>query len=109
MILFELSFQVAPLNRQAFENVFAEVFQPALARQEGFISVQLVRVFEASAAREIQALPTEDDYRVLFNFESEALRRKWAKSADHDLAWPKLSALAETCGWRGFDVLRAAP
>ena len=35
----------------------------------------------------------------------EAARRVWAKSADHDVAWPKLSALTTKFFWRGYDLL----
>ncbi|HTM45949.1 MAG TPA: antibiotic biosynthesis monooxygenase [Polyangiaceae bacterium] len=105
MIQFQLLFQVADDKAAAFENTFFEVFQPALSRQPGFISAKLLRLFSATAQKEIEASPSEFNYQVNFFFESEEARRRWSKCADHDVAWPKFSALAQQALWRGFDVI----
>ena len=36
MILFQLYFDVPDNKRSEFESTYAEVFQPALSRQQGF-------------------------------------------------------------------------
>lgn len=105
MIQFQLLFKVADANKAEFERTFSEVFKPALGRQKGFVSVAFARLFSPAVRQEIQATPSEYDYQVNFFFESEQARRVWASSPDHDVAWPKFSALAEQFGWRGFDVL----
>jgi heme-degrading monooxygenase HmoA len=107
MILFELHFQVEPEKRAEFETAFAEVFAPALSRQKGFQSLKLLRLYEPEAVAEISASATEYQYQINFTFESEAARRVWATSADHDVAWPKLSALTTQFFWRGYDLLAA--
>ena len=43
--------------------------------------------------------------RGLRTLESEELRRKWAKSAIHDVAWPKLESFCKKVGWRGYDLV----
>lgn len=107
MILFELHFQVEPHDKAAFERAYAEVFAPAISKQKGFQSLKLLRLYAPQVLAEIEASPTEYDYQLNFTFESEAARRVWATSADHDVAWPKLSALATKFFWRGYDLLSA--
>ena len=105
MILFQLYFEVAPEKTQEFESAFAEVFLPALSRQKGFKHCKLLRTFAPSVSAEIQARTDEFNYQANFVFESEALRRKWATSADHDVAWPAMEKLCRKVGWRGYDLL----
>jgi heme-degrading monooxygenase HmoA len=107
MILFELHFQVEPQRCAEFENAFAEVFAPAISRQQGFQSLKLLRLYGPEVIAEIGASATEYQYQINFTFESEAARRVWATSADHDVAWPKLSALTTKFFWRGYDLLAA--
>jgi heme-degrading monooxygenase HmoA len=107
MILFELHFQVEPQKRAEFETAFGEVFAPAISKQKGFQSLKLLRLFAPEVIAEIEASPTEYQYQINFTFESEAARRVWATSADHDVAWPKLSSIAQKFFWRGYDLLAA--
>ena len=108
MILFELHFQVDQQKRQAFEQAYAEIFAPAISKQKGFQSLKLLRLYAPDQLKEIEASPTEYDYQINFTFESEAARRVWATSADHDVAWPKLSALTSKFFWRGYDLLASS-
>jgi heme-degrading monooxygenase HmoA len=105
MILFELHFQVEPQKQAEFESAFAEVFAPAISKQKGFQSLKLLRLFAPEVIAEIEASPTEYQYQINFTFESEAARRAWATSADHDVAWPKLSGITKKFFWRGYDLL----
>ena len=107
MILFELHFQVDAERREEFEQAFATVFAPAISKQKGFQSLKLLRLYSPAALAEIGASPTEYDYQINFTFESEAARRVWATSADHDVAWPKLSSITKKFFWRGYDLLAA--
>lgn len=106
MILFQLYFEVAPERAGEFESTFAEVFLPALRRQRGFRHCKLLRSYAPPASAEIQALNDDFNYQCNFAFESEQLRRQWAASADHDLAWPALARLCLKVGWRGYELLR---
>ena len=105
MILFELHFQVDAARREEFETAYAQVFAPAISKQKGFQSLKLLRLYSPSATAEIEASSTEYDYQINFTFESEAARRVWATSVDHDVAWPKLSAITKKFFWRGYDLL----
>jgi heme-degrading monooxygenase HmoA len=109
MILFQLHFEVAEGKRAEFEKTYAEVFKPALSKQKGFQSVKFFRFYAPAQAAEIEASPTEYNYQINFVFDSEADRRVWAKSPDHDVAWPKISALATKFLWRGYDLLSQSP
>ena len=91
MILFQLYFEVAPERAEEFESTFAKVFLPALSRQQGFRHCKLLRTFPASVTKEIEATPSDYNYQANFVFESEELRRNWAKSADHDVAFAPVS------------------
>ena len=92
-------------QRAAFEQTYAQVFEPALRKQAGFQNAKLIRFYAPSVAAEIEATPTEMNYQVNFVFDSEASRRVWSKSVDHDVAWPKFSGLAKKAEWRGYDLL----
>jgi heme-degrading monooxygenase HmoA len=107
MILFELHFQVEPQKQAEFERAYAAVFAPAISKQKGFQTLKLLRLYSPEATAEIEASSTEYQYQINFTFESEAARRVWATSADHDVAWPKLSALTTKFFWRGYDLLAA--
>jgi heme-degrading monooxygenase HmoA len=107
MISFELHFQVEPAHQAEFEQAYAEVFAPALSKQKGFRSSRLLRSYAPQLTAELEAAATEYQYQVDFTFESEAARRAWATSADHDVAWPKLSRIATKFFWRGYDLLAA--
>ena len=108
MILFQLLFEVAEDKRAEFELTYAEVFEPALRRQKGFQNVKFLRLYPPAQVAEIEAAPTEMNYQINFVFDSESQRRAWAKTGEHDVAWPKLAALARQALWRGYDVVSSA-
>jgi hypothetical protein len=105
MILFQLYFQVSEENYREFEATYTQVFEPALRRQKGMQSVRFLRRYSAARIQEIEGLFTEYNYQVNFVFDSEENRRTWATSPDHDVAWPKISALATQAAWCGFDLV----
>jgi hypothetical protein len=109
MILFQLLFEVADEKKAEFEKTYAQIFEPALKKQKGFQSVRFFRVYPPAQVAEIEAAPTEINYQINFVFDTEANRRLWAKTADHDVAWPKLSGLTKKAQWRGYDVIGGTP
>ncbi len=108
MILFQLFFEVADPKRAEFEKAFVEVFEPALRRQKGFQSVRFLRLYSPVQVAEIEAALTEFNYQVNFVFDSEENRRRWSKTEDHDVAWPKFSSIARQAVWRGYDIISPA-
>jgi len=79
------------------ERVYKEVFYPAVSRQEGFRSSQLMRQ------------PKTGEFTVRLSFRTEELRMKWVASADHQRAWPALSGLSSKTTWQGFAVVHPTP
>jgi hypothetical protein len=107
MILFQLLFEVSDAKRAEFEEAYATVFLPALSRQQGFQNARFMRLYPPAVVAEIAASPTEYQYQINFVFDSEQSRRKWAASADHDVAWPRISGIATKAVWRGYDLIVA--
>ena len=105
MILFQLHFEVADDKRAEFEKTYTTVFEPALRKQKGFQNVKLLRFYADDQAKQIEASPTELNYQINFVFDSEASRRVWSKSPEHDVAWPTLSGLTKQALWRGYDLV----
>lgn len=75
------------------ERVYKEVFYPAVSRQKGFRSSQLMRK------------PKTVDYVVRLSFNSEEQRMAWVASAEHQKAWPALNATAAKANYAGFGVI----
>ena len=107
MILFQILFEIADDRRAEFEKTYADVFQPALRKQPGFVTSKLLRLYPAARIQEIQGLASEFNYEFNFVFESEKARVRWAVSKDHDVAWPAVSVIARKLGWRGYDVVES--
>lgn len=82
-----------PGGEAGLERVYKEVFYPAVSRQQGFRSSQLMRK------------PQTAEYTVRLSFNTEELRAKWVASDDHQKAWPALSGTAAKVSWQGFGVV----
>jgi len=108
MILFQILFDVAEGQRAEFEQAYRDVFEPALRKQTGFVTSKLLRIYPAARIREIEGLSSDYNYEFNFVFETEEARRRWAKSSDHDIAWPVVRALARNVGWRGYDIVASS-
>ena len=82
-----------PGQEKELERVYREVFYPAVSRQQGFRSSQMMRK------------PNSSEYTVRLSFNSEELRGKWVASDDHQKAWPALSGLSGKTSYAGFGVV----
>jgi len=103
-VLLQIYFKVNEENGQAFEDMFRDVYVPAMQVQEGYLGSRLLRLFPKEVHEEINARPTEFNYQMNLVFDTEENRRKWAASDEHQVAFPKAKELAEDVQWRGFDV-----
>ncbi len=83
-MLLQIYFRVSEENGQAFEDMFDNVYVPAMQVQEGYVGSRLLRLFPPEVHAEIEARDTE--------FEEN--RRKWADSDEHQVAFPKAKELA---------------
>jgi hypothetical protein len=104
MMLLEIYFDIAAEEVEDFERMYAESYVPALKKQQGYLGSTLLRLFGQQAADEIQAAPTEFNDQMELVFDSEANRRRWAASEEHQVAWPVAKALARKVAWRGYDI-----
>ena len=94
-------------NGQAFEDMFRDVYVPAMQVQEGYLGSRLLRLFPKEVHEEINARPTEFNYQMELVFDTEENRQKWVASEEHATAWPHASGMAQKFAWRGFDVVGA--
>jgi len=106
-ILLQIYFKVSTEQAKEFEKMFASTYVPALKKQDGYLRSNLLRIFPAAVVKEIQAAETPFNYQMELVFDTEANRRKWVASKEHQKAWPLASSMAEKFAWRGFDVVRS--
>ena len=104
MITLQIHFVIADGKTAAFEKLYAQVYVPALRKQVGYVRSQLLRVFPRDVAREIDAFADDFNYQMELVFDTEANRRSWVVSPEHQTAWPQASGLADKVVWRGFDI-----
>ena len=103
-MLLQIYFKVSDENGRAFEEMFRDVYVPAMQVQEGYIGSRLLRLFSPEMHSEISARNTEFNYQMNLVFDTEENRRNWAASDEHSVAFPKAQALAEDVAWRAYDV-----
>ena len=68
-------------SEKSLENIFGTVFIPAISKQEGFSSTQLLRPRESGAA-----------YRLVIQFQKQDLQQKWVAQPLHQDVWPQMEA-----------------
>jgi mannose-6-phosphate isomerase-like protein (cupin superfamily)/heme-degrading monooxygenase HmoA len=101
----QMDFVVEPQNAEAFEKMYYSIYVPAMIVQDGYMSSKLLRLFPEEVAKGIEAEPTEYNYQIQIEFDTEENRRKWVASDQHQIAWPAASGLAKKFKWRGYDVM----
>lgn len=104
MIQLQIYFKVAESRTSELENVYTGVYIPALRKQQGYLGSRLLRLFPPAAAAAIGASPTEFNYQMELEFDTEENRMKWVASPEHVEAWPMAEAVCEAAAWRGYDV-----
>ena len=103
-MLLQIYFRVSEANGKAFEEMFDNVYVPAMQVQEGYVGSRLLRLFPPELHAEIEARETEFNYQMNLVFDTEENRRKWVASDEHQAAFPKAKELADEVAWRGFDI-----
>jgi len=102
----QMDFVVEAKNAEAFENMYKNVYVPAMRTQPGYQWSKLIRIFPPDAEKKIQGEATDYNYQLQFGFDSEASRQKWVASEIHvKTAWPAAAALAKSYKWRAYDVM----
>ena len=86
--------EVKPGKGPDLEKLYHSAYVPAIKIQDGFLSTRLLRQYDSNSK-----------YEIDISFKSEKQRAAWAKSKEHQGAWPKVEELAAKITWQGFDQL----
>jgi heme-degrading monooxygenase HmoA len=80
MFVLHVEIKVKPGEDEAMKRDYRESFEPAIANQPGFHSVELLSSTESN------------DYLLCIAFETDELRMQWVNSNLHQEVWPKMEA-----------------
>jgi mannose-6-phosphate isomerase-like protein (cupin superfamily) len=105
MAKLQMFFEVDPVNFEAFEKNYIDVYVPALRKQVGYMGSKLLRRFPDDFSKKIGSPDTKFNFEMELMFDTEEHRQMWTKTKEHDYAWPKTAALAKTYQWIGYDVV----
>jgi mannose-6-phosphate isomerase-like protein (cupin superfamily) len=102
----QMDFIVNADKAAEFEKMYTTIYVPALKVQKGYLSSKLLRIYNETASKRIQAEQTTYNYQIQLFFDSEENRMLWVRSSQHNIAWPAATKLAnERFKWRGYDVV----
>jgi mannose-6-phosphate isomerase-like protein (cupin superfamily) len=104
-MVLQMDFVVEKANAEAFEKMYHSIYVPAMKVQQGYLGSKLLRLYGTDLSKEIEAEPTTYNYQIQISFDTEANRRKWVASSQHQIAWPAATSLVKEYKWRGYDVM----
>lgn len=99
-MLLQIYFEVKPENGEAFEEMYRDVYVPAMQVQDGYLGSRLLKTFPHEGDGE----PPTFNYQMMLHFDTEENRVKWVDSDEHQVAFPKAQALSESWDAQRFDV-----
>lgn len=73
---------VDPKREQEMMDAFEKQFRPVARKQPGFIDLKMLKLQAPIRG------PKPLKYRFELTMQSEDLRQKWIKTADHEKVWP---------------------
>jgi heme-degrading monooxygenase HmoA len=82
MFVLHVELKVKPGSQKAVEDAYAATFSPAIAQQEGFRDVNLLRPAENGG----------DEYRLSIAFADRASQQHWVATDLHDRVWPQIES-----------------
>jgi antibiotic biosynthesis monooxygenase (ABM) superfamily enzyme len=100
LMLLQIYFEVRDANVQAFEDMYRDVYIPAMQVQEGYLGSRLLKTFEPDGGAE----QPQFNYQMILHFDTEENRVKWVDSDEHQVAFPKAQALSESWDAQKFDM-----
>ena len=86
--------EVKPGKGPDLEKLYHSAYVPAIKVQDGFLSTRLLRHYDS-----------DSKYEIDISFKTEKQRAAWAKSKEHESAWPKIQEVGAKITWQGFDQL----
>lgn len=90
MLVLHVEIKVKPGKDEAMKRDYRESFEPAIASQLGFHSVELLRSVGS------------DDYLLCIVFETDDLRMQWVNSDLHQEVWPKMETHFDAASIKKF-------
>jgi heme-degrading monooxygenase HmoA len=97
MTQLHINLSVLADRRQELERRFREIFVPAIRVQPGFDRVSL-----------LQQVESDTRYVIELSFETEAQRRAWVESKEHQTAFPQIAELCEERSPVRYELIAAA-
>lgn len=94
MIELHVYCDVSEGKEEELKKVFNNIFSPAMAKQPGFVRVNLLKMKEE-----------ERKYEIDIVFETEEQRLAWVATPEHTEAWPKVEACFTNFSHKIFDVV----
>ncbi len=94
MFVLNVDLQVKPGAEQNLEKTYVETFRPAISRQEGFLSVNLLRPRDEAK-----------DYILSIVFEDRTRQQKWVATELHQKVWSQIEALCAGYGVKSYDAV----
>jgi mannose-6-phosphate isomerase-like protein (cupin superfamily) len=105
MAKLQMFFEVEPVNFEAFEKNYTNVYVVALRKQVGYLGSRLLRRFPDDVSKKIGSPETKFTYEMELLFDTEEHRVMWTKTKEHDYAWAQTSAMAKSYQWFGYDIV----
>jgi len=94
MIERHVTFNVISGKEKDFENLFKNEYSIAMSKQQGFISVTLLKEHEKEAV-----------YQMVIRFQSLETAAAWRDSDDHKALSPKIKALYKESTIQVYEVI----
>jgi heme-degrading monooxygenase HmoA len=79
---------VDPAKEKVMLENYRKTFRPAISKQPGFVSVQLLKLRAENQGK----APKGSKYRLNISFQTEAQRLKWVSTDIHQKAWGTIEA-----------------
>jgi len=105
MAKLQMFFEVEPVNFEAFEKNYTNVYVVALRKQVGYLGSRLLHRFPDDVSKKIGSPETKFTYEMELLFDTEEHRVMWTKTKEHDYAWAQTSAMAKSYQWFGYDIV----
>ncbi|QHS53114.1 antibiotic biosynthesis monooxygenase [Edaphobacter sp. 12200R-103] len=90
MFVLHVEIKLKPGKDEVMKGIYRETFRPAIVKQQGFRSVELLRSTESDA------------YLLSIAFETDELRIQWVNSNLHQEVWPRMEEHFVTASLRRF-------
>ena len=93
-IQLHVELDVDPAREKELISNFRKLFKPAISRQPGFVEVKLLKLQSVLAGQ----MPADTNYRLIISFQTEAQRRAWVATAEHQRVWPSIEKMLRAAG-----------